>query len=262
MNLNKFTKGLAALALTATVFSGSSLLDASVEAKGDKEVLPITSVEYTGKNSNFVNKNKEKLIESMDEIGVKKSKQKGLLQKIADGKLPDSENPEKVKEAEESLTLDSANSSKTHVFEDGSVMKVSITPPKDEKLASVTGPQAVEGPQAASCGTGYCNFYEYEISATTAFYKAKATASWAIVYGDGNADKVTDIKRLYVTMFHGTHDPDSKYYSIPKPFENVYDDVDAYGYAGFLATSWGNFYGANKKLRLYVGDDSYTVTSY
>jgi hypothetical protein len=260
MNLSKFSKGMAALALTATMFSGSALLDKPAEAKADKEITAITSIEFSGKNSKFVNDNKGQLVERMDKLGVKKSKQKGLLQKMADGKQLDSENPEKVEAIQDELTLDSDNSSKSYEFEDGSIMEVSISPSDDQKVAKDETPQAVEGPQAASCGSGYCNYTNYNISASTIYYKASATASWSIISGDYNADRVTDIKDLYVTMYGGSFS--DKKYGIPKPTENVYDDVKAYGYAQFTATSYGNFTNATKRLRLYVGNDSYSVTTY
>ncbi|MEW4219893.1 hypothetical protein [Rossellomorea marisflavi] len=266
MKLSKFTKGMAALVITTTLFSGSGLLEKPAEAKADKEVSAIASIEFSGKNSKFVNENKVDIAKHMDDLGVNKSKQKSLLQKMANGEQLDADNPEKVEAIQDELTLDSINTSKSYEFEDGSIIEVSIGDPSGDPAVtkedkSLQAQSVDDGPQkAVSCGSGYCNYTNVNISATTSSYKATATASWSIIQGKYNADKVNNIKDLYVTMYGGTFS--DKKYAIPKPIEDVYNEVDAYGYAQFTATQYGNFINATKRLRLYVGRDKYSVTSF
>ncbi|MEI2664026.1 hypothetical protein [Rossellomorea sp. LJF3] len=231
-------------------FASSSASASHLEITPQSEKIS----KFSGVNSKYVNNNKEELINKMEELGVKKGKIKGLLKKIANGKTLDSNNPEKVKAAKEELALTLEHPKKEYEFEDGSVLKVSITPPSNENnLLKSDGPE-----RSYSCGSGYCVYVDHKITASTATLDAEAKVTFGLNYGA--ADNISSMKELVVGVTGGTHS--DKRIDIPRPTEDIYNDIPAIANGAFTVKYFGESYGTVEKLRLSVGSDTYNVFLY
>jgi len=73
-----------------------------------------------------------KIITRMDELGIEKTVQDNLIEKIKNGELLDSENPEKVKQAAKYLKVSKQNPIAEYTFEDGSKIVKGIIIEKEE----------------------------------------------------------------------------------------------------------------------------------
>lgn len=234
----------------------------------------IIEYQYQGENGKWLNKHKEKIKTRMDQIGIDKSKQKGLLQKMANGQLMDSDNPEKVEEIVGEIVLTPDEPAKKYVFEDGSILEVGIEkklPEKsfDKELRNFTKQKKTDletsslqsvSPYSISCGSGYCNYSDYEISATTTTLRTRAMVSFSIVNGTTSADSISSISNLLVTVYGGSYS--DKNYSIPRRVEDVYNGRPAEAHAAFVTTYYGSVLSSTVKLRLLVGKDKFSVHLY
>jgi len=257
---NKLFNMIILTTLILSIFGFTYLPHDSFASENENENEMILEHKYKGKNEEWVNKHKKIIKENMDRIGVKKSKQNDLLQKMANGKTLDSDNPEKVEEVMGELVLTSDTPTKSYEFEDGSVLKVSIEKkPLNGSELEVNSLQQIT-PYSVNCGTGYCNYTDYEISADTTTLRTSATVSFSIVYGVNNADRISSISDLLVTVYGGTHS--DKTYAITRATEDVYNDRPAQAHAAFITTYYNNIASSTTKLRLHVGEDSFSVYLY
>lgn len=91
-----------------------------------------------GGGSSAVNIDDENIINNMNHLGIEKSVQAKLLKNIKRGILPDSENPDKIKEIAHKLKISEENPYIKHTFPDGSVIALEAeTQEILEPLASV-----------------------------------------------------------------------------------------------------------------------------
>lgn len=255
---SKLFKMTVMAALILSIFGSTYFPQDAFASKNENEM--ILKHKYKGENAEWVNNYKKNIKENMDRIGVKKSKQKDLLQKLANGNMLDSDNPEKVEEVMDELVLTSDTSTKSYEFEDGSILKVGIEK-KDPTISKleVNSLQSIT-PYSVKCGTGYCNYTDYEISADTTTLRTSATVSFSIVSGVNNADSISSISDLLVTVYGGTFS--DKSYAITRATEDVYNDRPAQAHAAFITTYTGNIVSTTTKLRLHVGEDGYSVYLY
>ncbi|MBO8158935.1 hypothetical protein [Thermosyntropha sp.] len=118
----------------------------------------------TEMDNNLINENK--IIENMNYLGIEKTAQSSLIDKIRNGELPDSDNPEKVKQISSLLNVSENNPKVEYTFADGSKIRLEIV--------------EIGNNEVAPCGTRITKEIKVKESTTftTGEFKAKVLYDW------------------------------------------------------------------------------------
>ncbi|MEA0552438.1 hypothetical protein U1P98_18985 [Lysinibacillus irui] len=136
----------------------------------------------------------EKLRENYISLGIDEVTGEKLIQKVLNGELLDSQNPEKIKEKEHELVLLPDGETNIIVFDDGSRIALQM---EEENLITPYGYSEVPVSNSCSSGSGYntCTVtVKYNDLIWTISYKTTVTRV------QGGQTTITDPRDLYVDM--------------------------------------------------------------
>ncbi|WP_433945593.1 hypothetical protein [Paenibacillus sp. SN-8-1] len=152
--------------------------------------------------------------QGFEKNGVDKATQEKLLEKIKNGELLDSMNPEKAKDGVTTTTrpkvsVKSTNtpagfSSKT-VFPDGSYITVSVTPPSSTSNDGGMSTQDVTPGPGTVCGSGYCAIRDAKVKWDNGVVSAYFLADYTFAYGTGGYDTINRVYQPSVYCLAGSY---------------------------------------------------------
>lgn len=195
-----FKKGFAASVLSVGLLFP---LSSNVLAEPSNELSTAASLE------NF-----QAITQSFDQNGIDEATQEKLIEKVKNGELLDSLNPQKASEGITTTDYEKSvagseplegYTSKT-VFPDGSFITMKVTPtkvtPYDEENDGIT-PQDVTPGSGSVCGSGYCNIVDAKVSYDTGVIYAEFLANYTIA--NGGYDSITKVYQPKVKIWLGSY---------------------------------------------------------
>jgi multisubunit Na+/H+ antiporter MnhC subunit len=118
---------------------------------------------------------------NMTYLGIDQKTQDRLVQKMKNGQLLDSDNPDKLRDVDHKIFLTKPGEVHRHVFEDGSVVETSLSG------------------GTSTCGTGYCMYDGVTVGRYTTSVTATFRASYTITQGKQYADRIRSVSLPYVS---------------------------------------------------------------